>query len=219
MGSLYDMLLNTQIIGGGGGSKIEIEPLYATANGQYTASEGKAFSPVDVDVPLPTGTMLITNNGIHNVTNYASADVQVPTSSTSKLPDIINGTVTSLTASDLTGVTSAREYAFSYLSKLTSCELPEGLTIINESAFYNCRNMTTIILPSTTSRIFPGAFGSCYSLASFTCKAVTPPVLVSSGSLSGIPSTCIFYVPAGSVNTYKSASNWSARADHIQAIP
>lgn len=37
--------------GGGGGGDTEIESLSVTANGTYTAPTGKAYSPVEVDVP------------------------------------------------------------------------------------------------------------------------------------------------------------------------
>ena len=33
------------------------------------------------------------------------------------------------------------------------------------------------------------------------------------------PADCAIYVPAESVNTYKTTSNWNARASYIQAIP
>ena len=36
--------------GGGGGGGATVEPLSVTANGEYTAPEGKAYSPVTVDV-------------------------------------------------------------------------------------------------------------------------------------------------------------------------
>lgn len=36
---------------GGGGSSVSVEPLSVSANGAYTAPTGKAYSPVDVNVP------------------------------------------------------------------------------------------------------------------------------------------------------------------------
>lgn len=38
---------------GGGGSSVTVEPLSVTANGEYTAPSGKAYSPVTVDVQPP----------------------------------------------------------------------------------------------------------------------------------------------------------------------
>ena len=45
-------IILTQIFeGGGGGGDVDVEPLSVTENGEYTADEGKAYSPVSVSVP------------------------------------------------------------------------------------------------------------------------------------------------------------------------
>lgn len=58
---------------------VEVLPLSVTENGEYS-EQGKAYSPVTVNVPgiVPTGTLQITGNGTHDVTQYASANVQRP---------------------------------------------------------------------------------------------------------------------------------------------
>ena len=47
-------ILGTKAGGGGGGSSVSVKPLSVTENGTYTAPEGKAYSPVSVNVPAPT---------------------------------------------------------------------------------------------------------------------------------------------------------------------
>ena len=47
--NFYDILLAKKISGGGGGD-ITTEALNVTANGQYTAPQGKAYTPVNVDI-------------------------------------------------------------------------------------------------------------------------------------------------------------------------
>lgn len=70
-----------EIAKNGGGSSITVEPLTVTKNGTQTAPSGKAYSPVTVNVPQPSGTKNITisQNGTttENVKNYASARITV----------------------------------------------------------------------------------------------------------------------------------------------
>lgn len=49
MGQIEHLL--DDILGELSGGGVEIEPLLVTANGTYTADEGKAYSPVVVNIP------------------------------------------------------------------------------------------------------------------------------------------------------------------------
>ena len=62
------------------------------------------------------------------------------------------------------------------------------------------------------------AFRYCTSLTSVTVKSATPPTLGFGVFYNG-SSNLVIYVPAESVDAYKSASGWSTYADRIQAIP
>lgn len=79
---LFDVLLLRKFGGGsGGGSSVTVEPLTVTSNGTQTAPSGKAYSPVTVNVPQPSGTMTIgiSQNGTtaEDVTNYENASITV----------------------------------------------------------------------------------------------------------------------------------------------
>lgn len=72
-----------------------LEEITITENGEYTPS-GDGYSKVTVEVPvpdgyiIPEGTLAITENGTHDVTEYASAEVNVP----SEEPDLEEITIT-----------------------------------------------------------------------------------------------------------------------------
>lgn len=78
--------------------------------------------------------------------------------------------------------------------------------------------MKNIILPSTIERISEETLYYTYNMVSITILATTPPTLANTSSFT-VTNNCPIYVPAESVYAYKTATNWSALADRISAIP
>lgn len=107
--------------------------------------------------------------------------------------------------------------AFDECQLLEHVELAEGLETIGETAFGHTDSLQTITIPSTVTSIGTSAFTYAYGLASVTVLATTPPT-VGTGIFynRGIRK---IYVPAESVEAYKSATNWAYYADKIEAIP
>ena len=66
---------------------------------------------------------------------------------------LVDGSIIEVTADMLQGVTSIRNYAFYYLSSLTSIEIPNSVTSIGNYAFANCQNLTSITIPSSVTTI------------------------------------------------------------------
>ena len=114
-------------------------------------------------------------------------------------------------------VTSIGNYVFSSCTGLTSLTLSEGITSIGQGAFGACTGLTSLTIPSTVTSIRNNAFYGCTGLTSITCLATTPPSLTTSSFTN--TNECPIYVPSKSVETYKTATNWSSLASRIQAIP
>lgn len=158
---------------------------------------------------------------------------------------LISGEINVITESMLEGLTEIRDYAFyrcDYLkiinlpSSITKIgnysfwyagvgymssyffdlKIPNGVTTIGEFAFQNA-NIQSVAIPISTTNIGRMAFYFCSQLSSVTVDATTPPT-IGSGVFSNTHSSLVIYVPAASVETYKSAANWSQYADKIQAI-
>lgn len=71
----------------------------------------------------------------------------------SKLPKVIDGTVTNITKGDLVGITTIRPSAFQYCSSLTSIELPDSVVSISDSAFQYCSSLTSLVIPNSVITI------------------------------------------------------------------
>ena len=114
------------------------------------------------------------------------------------------------------GVTSIGGSAFSGCYSLQSVTIPSGVTSIGANAFQNCYSLPSAIIPSGITSIEARTFNNCYSVKEYHVLPATPPTLSNTNAFSGIPSDCIIYVPSGSLNAYKTATNWSTHASKMQ---
>ena len=108
-----------------------------------------------------------------------------------KFKQIVDRSITEITAEDLAGITSIGDYGFagcnqlisiaipnSIISfgyatfygcnKLASIIIPDSITSIGSSAFQNCSSLLSIIIPNSISRIENSTFGGCTGLTSIT---------------------------------------------------
>ena len=113
-------------------------------------------------------------------------------------------------------VTSIGDSAFYFCSSLSSVTIPDSVTTIGDSAFRYCSNLTNVTIPNSVTSIGNSAFRYCHNLTSITVNSTTPPTL--GGTYVFNNSYCPIYVPSGSVDTYKSATNWSTYASRIEPI-
>lgn len=158
---------------------------------------------------------------------------------------LISGEINVITESMLEGFTEIRDYAFyhcDYLkiinlpSSITKIgnysfyyagvgymssgffdlKIPNGVTTIGEFAFQNA-HIKSVVIPISTTNIGRMAFYLCSQLSNVTVEATTPPT-IGSDVFTSTHSSLVIYVPAASVETYKSAERWLRYADKIQAI-
>lgn len=101
--------------------------------------------------------------------------------------------------------------------KIININNPKNLPLqLDDTCFKSCTRLKTVDLPSNTKAMSDYVFQSCTSLKTLICRATTPPTIYST-AFSGVTFDVI-YVPDNSLNTYKSASNWSKFANVMKPL-
>ena len=111
-------------------------------------------------------------------------------------------------------VSSIANGAFAYCTSLTSITIPKGVTSIGTGAFTDCTSLTSVTIPNSVTSIGQLAFAYCTSLKSVYCIRSTPPIGGDYMFYSNASGRKI-YVPAESVEAYKTAAYWSDYAADI----
>lgn len=103
-------------------------------------------------------------------------------------------------------VTDLGSDSFMQCENLTSITLHDNLEEIGYNAFDNCIKLKSITIPSSVTSV-NRAFSNCASLESIYSKAINPPL---GGHFEGVnKSTCLLYVPKGSLSLYWLADGWN----------
>lgn len=135
-------------------------------------------------------------------------------------------------------VTSIGDYAFENCNKLASITIPNSVTSIGKYCFWRCENLTSVVIPESITSIPTALFRYCSKLTNVTIgsgvtdigeyalqvgsstnKATirmlsTTPPTIQSNTFDATRLEKII-VPVGSLETYKTATNWSNFADYI----
>lgn len=174
-----------------------------------------AFSYCDLtSVIIPSGVTSIRIGTFYNCSNLSSCTLG---SGVTSIGSYAFYHCTSLTDINIpSGVTSIKDEVFKSCSKLSSITIPNTVKTIGYQAFMYC-GLTSITIPDSVTSIADYAFDTCLELTGITVNAVSPPTLgvrVFTSTYGSPTNKCPIYVPAESLDAYKSA--WSTYASRIQ---
>lgn len=177
MNTMATAMLMAKVIGGGGGSSVTVESLSVTSNGTYSAPSGKAYDPVDVDVPntysaadegkvvssgalVPQTSSAVTANGLVDTTLINSVEVNVSGGGSDAEDGIIMRTISG--SYENSRVTEVGSYAFAACENLGEVAFSSVATI-GAYAFSACFALSRVSFP-TAETIHSCAFWGCGSI-------------------------------------------------------
>lgn len=133
----------------------------------YKPSEmANAISNIETGIE-PIGTLDITENGTYDVTEYATANVNIANDTSEIEKAIITRSITEYHNDTITSIGSC---AFHSCSKLTTVSLPNA-TSLGLSSFNTCSSLVSIEVPKATS-ITTQTFYGCDALETLNLPSV-----------------------------------------------
>lgn len=208
-------------------------------SGNVTVTGTTATGIGEITLNIPNSVTSIDNNAFSNITYITSVTISNSVTSIgnnafnncSEMKSVtLSNNVTQIGNTAFSGckklpsitipnsVTNIGTSAFAYCEALTSVIISNSVTSIKDNTFRNCVVLPSITIPNSVTSIGTNAFLYCVALTSITCEAINPPT-IQANTFNSVPADCAIYVPAGSVDAYKAANYWNARAAYIQAIP
>ena len=145
------------------------------------------------------------------------SDINLPSAVT--ISDNAMHSCISLSRINLPNVTSIGRSVFLNCVSLISLNLTSAV-IIDAGSLTSCISLQSLELPMATS-IGSNAMQNCISLTTLKLGASEVATLSNANTLSNTPiakGTGYIYVPDSLVDSYKTATNWSAYADQIRPM-
>lgn len=102
-------------------------------------------------------------------------------------------------------LTAIPSSCFGYCTALESVTLGANVESIGSSAFNRCYALRTLTLPASLTSLGSSCFSECSALT----QLVLPGATMAFTNNTYLPTTCVVYVPADLVDTYKASSNAS----------
>ena len=109
---------------------------------------------------------------------------------------------------------AATNYMFGSCNVLREIIFPK-ISSLGIQAAATCYNLQRAVIPDTVINIENQAFASNNGTMEYIFLRSAPPTLANTGAFTGINQLCKIKVPQGSLNAYRTATNWATYANHI----
>ena len=159
-------------------------------------------------INIPNSVTSIGNSAFGDCKNLKSVTIPNSVTNIGKGAFFDCSALTSVTIPN--SVIEIQSTTFSGCTNLTSVTIPNSITRIGYGAFKKCSALCSITIPNSVLSLGGAVFDGCSSLTAITCEASTPPYCDYSDlhCFNGIYKYVPLYVPANSIDTYKTADSW-----------
>lgn len=142
----------------------------------------------------------------------------------------LNGPITKIGDNAFSGCTKLKELifgetltsiaynAYENCQSIISLVFPNSLSRLEYASFKGCSSLTTISFGESISSISSEVFANCPELTDVICFSETVPWASDDAFKKSYIEYCNLYVPAASVNAYKTTDPWSGFGT-IEALP
>ena len=164
-------------------------------------------------ITIPSSVTSIGGSAFYNC--YSLASITIPSGVTSIESSTFSSCYGLASIAIPSSVTSIAGSALQSCSSLASATIPSGVTSIGNYAFSSCPSLASIAIPSSVTSIGNAAFSGCYGMAEYH---IQPTAVPTGGTtmFASISSDCVIYVPSASLDSYKTATNWSTYASYMR---
>lgn len=97
---------------------------------------------------------------------------------------------------------------------LTEVIIPDTVSAIPGNCFSTCYQLAKIVIGAGVTSIGASAFGSCYGCREIHFKSSIPPTVSNSNAFTSLPTSCVIYVPEGTLADYTGATNYPNPANY-----
>ena len=95
-----------------------------------------------------------------------------------------------------------------YNSAIKKLEIGDSVTSIGGYVFSGCSSLSSITIPDSVTSIGGNAFYYCRYMSYIKFESTTPPTVTSSSAWNNVSTSTKILVPTGTLETYKSATNY-----------
>ena len=157
-------------------------------------------------ITIPDSVTIIGTNAFYNCISLLSITIPDGVTSIGSNSFYNCYSLSSITIPDT--VTSIAGYAFYQCYSLSSITIPDGVTSIGTNVFYSCSSLSSITIPDTVTSIKSYAFQNCRYMSYIKFESTTPPTVENSNAWLAVSTSTKILVPTGTLETYKTATNY-----------